>query len=48
MKVVSGSLKGKSLKTLKGLDIRPTPNKVKEALFNILGDKIVDARFGGC
>lgn len=45
MKVISGSLKGKSLKTLKGLDIRPTPNKVKEALFNILGDKIVDARF---
>jgi 16S rRNA (guanine966-N2)-methyltransferase len=45
MKVISGTIKGKSLRTLKGLDIRPTPNKVKEALFHMIREKISGARF---
>lgn len=44
MKVISGKIKGRSLKTLKGLDIRPTPEKVKESLFNILGESIVNKK----
>lgn len=45
MRVVGGISKGRKLKALKGLNIRPTSDKVKESIFNILGDKIVDAVF---
>ncbi|HUU50212.1 MAG TPA: 16S rRNA (guanine(966)-N(2))-methyltransferase RsmD [Nitrospinota bacterium] len=45
MKVISGRIKGRSLKTLKGLDIRPTPDKVKGALFNIIGSFIINKKF---
>ena len=45
MRVVGGIAKGRRLKSLKGLNIRPTSDKVKESIFNILGNKIVDAVF---
>jgi 16S rRNA (guanine(966)-N(2))-methyltransferase RsmD len=37
MRVVSGSLKGKGLKAVPGNSTRPTTDKVKEALFNMVG-----------
>lgn len=37
MRVVSGNLKGKSLKAVPGRQTRPTTDKVKEAMFNIIG-----------
>jgi 16S rRNA (guanine966-N2)-methyltransferase len=37
MRVVSGEYKGKSLKAVPGKSTRPTTDKVKEALFNIIG-----------
>ncbi|QVY63169.1 16S rRNA (guanine(966)-N(2))-methyltransferase RsmD [Cytobacillus gottheilii] len=37
MRVVSGSQKGRSLKPVPGNTTRPTTDKVKEALFNIIG-----------
>lgn len=36
MRVISGSARGKKLKTLEGLETRPTLDRVKEAIFNIL------------
>ncbi|QSQ09832.1 Ribosomal RNA small subunit methyltransferase D [Koleobacter methoxysyntrophicus] len=45
MRVISGEIRGKRLKSPKGKKIRPTSNKVKEAIFNILGQKIVDCIF---
>lgn len=36
MRVISGSARGRRLKELKGMDTRPTTDKVKEAMFNIL------------
>ncbi len=42
---MGGTSRGRRLKALKGLNIRPTSDKVKESIFNILGDKIVDAIF---
>ena len=33
MRVIAGSAKGRKLKTLEGLDVRPTTDKVKEAIF---------------
>ena len=51
MRVISGSARGKRLKELKGMDTRPTTDKVKESLFNIIqfeieGRRILDL-FGG-
>jgi 16S rRNA (guanine966-N2)-methyltransferase len=37
MRVVSGTRKGKSLKAVPGSSTRPTTDKVKEAIFNIIG-----------
>lgn len=36
MRVITGSARGRKLKTLPGLDTRPTADQVKESLFNIL------------
>lgn len=37
MRIITGSAKGTKLKTPKGLSTRPTSDRVKESLFNILG-----------
>ncbi len=37
MRVVSGDLKGRILKAVPGTSTRPTTDKVKEALFNMIG-----------
>ena len=36
MRIISGSARGRRLNTPTGMDIRPTTDKVKEALFSIL------------
>ncbi len=36
MRVITGSARGKRLKDLPGLDTRPTTDRVKEGLFNII------------
>ena len=36
MRVVGGKCKGRRLSPFRGLEIRPTPDKVREAVFNIL------------
>lgn len=45
MRVIGGSAKGRKLKTLRGLLVRPTPAIVREAIFNILGDSVCGASF---
>ncbi|MGY4689714.1 16S rRNA (guanine(966)-N(2))-methyltransferase RsmD [Salibacterium sp. K-3] len=37
MRVVSGKYKGKALKAVNGMKTRPTSDKVKEALFQLIG-----------
>lgn len=37
MRVITGTARGHSLKSPKGLNTRPTSDKVKESIFNILG-----------
>ena len=44
MRVISGCAKGIQLQAVPGKGTRPISDRVKEALFNILGDEIVDAR----
>ena len=33
MRIITGSARGRKLKTLEGLDVRPTTDKVKEAIY---------------
>ncbi len=44
MRIITGSARGSRLKTPKGLDTRPTADRVKESVFSILGSRVVDAR----
>ena len=44
MRVTGGDLRSRLISSPRGLAIRPTPGRVKEALFSILGDSIVGAR----
>ena len=51
MRVITGSARGAKLKTLEGLATRPTSDRVKEAIFNIIqfgieGRRVLDL-FGG-
>ena len=40
MRVTGGQLRGRVLESLSGIEIRPTPSKVRQAVFNILGNDI--------
>ena len=44
MRIIAGVAKGFLLKAPKGFDVRPTSDRVKETVFNILSSQIVDAR----
>jgi len=44
MRVISGTARGKKLSSLEGLETRPTLDRVKEALFNIIQFDLKDAK----
>lgn len=44
MRVISGTAKGHSLKCIKGLDTRPTTDRVKESIFNIIAPFITNSK----
>jgi 16S rRNA (guanine(966)-N(2))-methyltransferase RsmD len=44
MRVIAGSLKGRRLTTPKWGGVRPTSDRLRETLFNILAPRVVDAR----
>lgn len=43
MRVISGKARGKKLVSLEGINTRPTLDRVKEALFNIIQTRIEDS-----
>ncbi len=45
MRVIAGTAKGRQLKRVPGEGTRPIMDRVKEALFNIIGDNIQGAAF---
>ncbi|KJS81483.1 MAG: hypothetical protein JM58_16980 [Peptococcaceae bacterium BICA1-8] len=51
MRVIAGLCRGKRLKSVKGFTTRPTADRVKEAVFNVLGTRLTGAKildlFGG-
>jgi 16S rRNA (guanine(966)-N(2))-methyltransferase RsmD len=40
MRVIAGEFRSRVLKTLPGMDTRPTPDRLREALFNVLSPEI--------
>jgi len=45
MRVIAGKFRSRLLKSLKGLGLRPTSDRLRETLFNVLVDRIPNARF---
>lgn len=45
MRVIGGEFRSRILKTVPGMDVRPTPDRLRETLFNILAPRIEGARF---
>ncbi len=41
MRIIAGRFKGRKLASIKGDNIRPTADKIREALFNIIGSEII-------
>lgn len=44
MRVIAGDLKGQRLVAPRGWKVRPTSDRVREAIFSILGDRVEGAR----
>lgn len=45
MRVIAGSAKSIKLKTIDGLDTRPTTDRIKETLFNMIQNDVLDCKF---
>lgn len=45
MRVIAGTYKGRRLKTLEGVQVRPTSDRLRETLFNVIAPQIAGARF---
>lgn len=45
MRVIAGTARSLPLKTIEGLDTRPTTDRIKETLFNMLQSDVPGARF---
>jgi 16S rRNA (guanine966-N2)-methyltransferase len=45
MRVIAGTYRSRILKSLKGLALRPTSDRLRETLFNVLGPGVTGSRF---
>lgn len=45
MRVISGTARGCNLKAPEGMDTRPTTDRIKETLFNIIAPDLMECRF---
>jgi 16S rRNA (guanine966-N2)-methyltransferase len=45
MRVIGGEFRSRVLKSLPGLDVRPTPDRLRESLFSILAPRLAGALF---
>ncbi|MCP4633832.1 MAG: 16S rRNA (guanine(966)-N(2))-methyltransferase RsmD [candidate division Zixibacteria bacterium] len=43
IRITSGEFRGRKIASVNGLSARPTSSAVRNAIFNILGDRIIDA-----
>lgn len=44
MRIIAGTFKGRTLRGPTGAGVRPTSDSLRETLFNVLRDRVVDAR----
>jgi 16S rRNA (guanine966-N2)-methyltransferase len=45
MRVIAGKFKGRNLKSPPSLDVRPTSDRLRETLFNVIAAHVPDSRF---
>src|SRR5690242_16824528 len=45
MRVIAGTYRSRIMKSLKGLALRPTSDRLRETLFNVLGPDVAGSRF---
>lgn len=45
MRIIAGKYRGRRLKSLAGLSVRPTPDRLRESLFNVLAPEIQGSVF---
>jgi 16S rRNA (guanine(966)-N(2))-methyltransferase RsmD len=45
MRVIAGEFRSRRLKSVPGLDVRPTPDRLREALFNVLASRVEGCTF---
>ncbi len=43
MRIISGKLRGKKLRLIRGMEIRPTSDRVRESVFNIISSQVKGA-----
>jgi len=48
MRIIAGAYRGRRLKTLRGREVRPTSDKLRETLFNILRPEVPGSVFLDC
>jgi 16S rRNA (guanine(966)-N(2))-methyltransferase RsmD len=48
MRIVAGKYGSRILKSLGDLELRPTSDRLRETLFNVIGDSVMDAIFVDC
>src|SRR5580658_10149900 len=45
MRVIGGEFRSRRLKSLPGLETRPTPDRLRETLFNVVATRVADCVF---
>ena len=45
MRIIAGAYKGRNLKSPPSMQVRPTSDRLRETLFNVIAPRIKDARF---
>jgi len=45
MRVIAGAYRGRILRSVEGAEVRPTSDRLRETLFNILAPRMQDSRF---
>ncbi len=48
MRIIAGQFRSRRLKTLAGERTRPTSDRLRETLFNLIGAAVVDSMFADC
>jgi 16S rRNA (guanine(966)-N(2))-methyltransferase RsmD len=45
MRIIAGTFRGRRIRTLRGLDLRPTSDRLRETLFDVLWARVKDCAF---